>query len=105
MSEPERWMFEEGDLTSLKDDSWTPLEVIEPDPADRLMKSGVFRTLGEGGRALLSDLLKRSSGRQRSRPQEVEVCPAIALTLHELELVDKAFHRAGTPPKNRESRC
>jgi hypothetical protein len=51
MSEPERWMFEEGDLTSLKDDSWTPLEVIEPDPTDRLMKSARYgRSVADGTR-------------------------------------------------------
>jgi hypothetical protein len=62
---------------------------------DRLMKSGLFRTLGEGSRLPLSNSLEQSSGCQGSRPQKVEVRPAVALTLQQLELGDEAFYGAG----------
>src|SRR5215212_1879963 len=55
------------------------------------------RSLGDGVRLLPSDPPRRTSGCQRSRPQEVEVRPAVALSLEQLEFGDEAFHRSGAP--------
>src|SRR5215208_1688101 len=66
-------------------------------PADRLMNPGLSLTLGDGVRLLPSGPPKPFSGRQGSRPQEVEVRPPVALTLYELELGDEAFHGSVGP--------
>ena len=53
-------------------------------PLGPLTNIGLSRTLGDGVRLLPPGPPKPFSGRQGSRPQEVEVRPPVALTLYEL---------------------